>query len=438
MRAAIRWAIRELVRPRGPVRHRFYRASRSSRSGIALLMVMASMTLMIVLVTEMTFQATVRMQLGAHQRDEVKAEALAMTGYNLYRLVLTGSKSLGDSLAKFIDPSMLAMLGISGDSLWQMVPYINTGMMRMLLVSGGSPDEGDSPTTLTDEQVAESREDGGDDNFLDFDGDFYAEVSDEDRKINVSRFTATTAGDMANDATVNQLVGLMSGVIECPVALGAFGGPPPGGTAPTRDDVDQFFLDKNLDRMDLIGNLIDWGDADNLRIYRGGLEDNLYNVIEPEPYLPKNAPLDTFEEIRLIDGWNDDDVWERFGKQLTVYGSGKVNVTTAECGVMHALLASGLEPMPTSAEITRIQDAIQQQAMITPISSVSQLQDLIKGLGYTTKSTFSAMSSSESLVFRVTSTGQVGDAAVTVEAVIDYSGSGTQGLIGQVLYFRVK
>lgn len=437
--SALRWLWRELVRPRGPVAHRFYRPARGSRSGIALLMVMSSMALMIVIVTEMTFQATVRMQLGAHQRDEVKAEALAMTGYNLYRLVLTASKSLGDSLSKFVPQEFLSMLGINGDSLWQMVPYLNTGLMRMVFVAGGDMDAEDAAAPLTDEQVEESREDkGSKHNFLDFDGDFYATVTDEDRKINVSRFTATSAADMANDPTVQQLAGLMAGQVQCPAPLGPFGAPPATGTAPQSEDLDQFFADKNVDRMDLIGNLIDWTDADNLRIYRGGLEDSLYNVVEPEPYLPKNAPLDTFEEIRLIDGWNDDDVWERFGDKLTVYGSGKVNVTTAECGVMHGMLAAGLEPTPSSSEIARIQEYIQQQSAIQPITSVQALTEAIKATGYTPKPTFTAMSSAESLVFRVTSTGQVGDAAVTVEAVIDYSGTGTQGLLGKILYFRVK
>lgn len=63
----------ELVRPRGHVRHRFYRGGRRSESGIALLMVISSILLMTVLVTEIARGALVRVQLAAQQRDDVKA-----------------------------------------------------------------------------------------------------------------------------------------------------------------------------------------------------------------------------------------------------------------------------------------------------------------------------------------------------------------------------
>ena len=205
--------IKELTRPRGHKGHRFYRIQRSSRAGIALLLVMTSLMFMTVLMAEIGYAATVRLQLAAHQRDEAAAEGLAMTGVQIYRLILVASKQMGSD-SNMIGQALAGMGINAGDMLWQMLPYINTGLMRMIFVSGGSVDEGDVEDVkeqggLSEAQIAESRESvGRDKNFLDFDGDFFAEVVDEDRKINVTGITATTYSDLLADQNAIELYSL--------------------------------------------------------------------------------------------------------------------------------------------------------------------------------------------------------------------------------------
>ena len=72
----MRWLWRELTRPRGHTTHRFYRGGRGSRGGVALLLVLSNLLLMSVLVSEMTYTASVRVKLAVHERDEAKAEQL--------------------------------------------------------------------------------------------------------------------------------------------------------------------------------------------------------------------------------------------------------------------------------------------------------------------------------------------------------------------------
>jgi general secretion pathway protein K len=447
-RAKLAWVWWELTRPRGRTSHAFYRHSRRSQSGIALLIALSSIAFMTIIITEVAFASTVRLQLGAHQRDQVKAEALANTGVNLYRLILSASKGLGSGLKGMVPTEILTMLGLDGDSLWQMVPFLNTNMMRMLFVSGGSADEEEltdyAEEGLTDEQEAASREDkGSEHNFLDFDGDFAATVTDEDRKINVAKFTATSTADVASDPRVMELVGMMGGRRMCPSA--SITGPNQSATSlPTmseqdQEDLDQFFADKNIDRMDLIGNLVDWIDADNTRIYRGGSEDTLYNTLEREPYLPKNAPFDSMDEIRLVDGWNDDDVWEKFGKNLTVYGSGKINMQTADCDVRWGLIRAALNPTPNDGQMYQILQQLADQQVLTPFSDAKSYVTFLSQLpGYTVRPELTSAFGAESSVFRVTSTGTVGDATVTIDAVFDYSGTGAQGYIGKVVSWRIR
>jgi type II secretory pathway component PulK len=434
---AIRWVWRELTRPRGPVQHAFYRSRRRSKSGVALLIVITSLLFMTVLVTEIAFAATVRLQLGAHQRDEAKAEALAETGVYIYQLVLTASKGLGKNP---MIQQVEQMMGIDlGDALWQMIPFINTGMMRMIFVAGGDEDDIEDMSTegMSEEQLAESRESSGfDKNFLDFDGDFYAEVTDEDRKINVSRFTAVNRADLmaGTDPTAWQLYGLMSGVRTCPsYTLSADGTAQEDVASEEREDLDRFFLDRNLERWELVGNLADWTDADNSRVYDGGAEDSLYNALEKDPYLPKNAGFDSLDEIRLVEGWHRDDVWERFGGDITVYGNGKINVNTAECGVIWGLLKSYIQPN-SDGEVERAIRAIRENQAMQSFSSGTALVSFLEGQGFTVDPKMKSLVSAESKVFRVTSSGQVGDATVTVEAVLDYSSSQT----GKIVYWRVR
>lgn len=258
----------ELTRPRGHQRHRFYRVGRSSRAGVAMITVIAAITLLTVITTEIAYAATVRIKLAAHHRDEVAAEALAATGVNLYRLILMASKQIGRNpyIVEFG-----AMMGVNADTLWGMVPFINTQMMRMIFVTDGDLDEDEAALMqqegLTDEQLAESRE--GRRNFLDFDGDFSASIEDEARRIFVGNLKATSMAELIELHQVQELQGMMS-----------------------TEENRTFFLDNNMEKLELISNLVDWTDTDDVRLYQGGDEAAPYQKLD-SPYLPKNAPFDT-------------------------------------------------------------------------------------------------------------------------------------------------
>ena len=410
----------ELTRARGAVRHRYYRVVRSSRAGVALLMAMSSILLMSVLVTEIVHGATVRMSLAGHHRDEAKAEALAMSGLQFYRMILMASKAVGRNP---MIQSVSQYLGINGDSLWQLLPRFNTGLIRMVFVSGGDMDEEEAASLqaagLTDEQLAETRESRSSTkrNFLDFDGDFSAHVKDEARFIYVGGLQATDLGSLLMLHPVQQLQGMMN-----------------------KEEHNQFFYDNNMDRVELIANLVDWTDPDDLRLFQGGYEESLYDNLE-NPYRPKNAAFDTREEIRLVDGWHLDGVWERFGRYLTIYGDGKVNVNTAPRPVLRGLLTAYADGYYAEAQIDLWLDLLSEYRG-RPVSAdgvyfnnaqgfVSFMGDII---GMPLREDITQAITTESEVFRVVSTGEVGDARVEMIAVYDFS----QDPTGRVLHYRIR
>ncbi len=383
---------------------------RGDRRGIALIVVIGTIMFLTALVTDISFGARVRFLTATHERDEAQAYWLAVTGVNLYRLVLKANKEMGDN-------PMLAELGL-GDSLWQTIPFINTGLLRMFIASDGDVEEDELATfEQTGEVSEEVREESAEETtrfgsraFLDFDGDFMAAVEGEECGINVNKLAARSADDRPEDTTVGkQLVGLMSG-----------------------EENDQWLRDRNLDRLDLIGNLADWVDADtNVSSGKGGYEDDFYNS-QPQPYLSKNARFDTLTEIRLVEGWQDD-VFDRWGEQITIYGSGKINITCADDVVMAGLLQAHLTPRPTDSEVAAIIALVRDYASTASFRSGADFVDYLKNQGFTPDSELANEVGIKTNVFTITSTGTVGDATVQITAVVDYTSSGE----GTVLYWRV-
>ena len=400
--------INALTRPRGNRRRR--------RSGIALLVAVSTILVLTVVVTELSYTARVRYVLAAHEKERAQAYWVSQTGINIYKLLLTASKEMEKNSAL---GSMAGSFGINlGDALWQWVPIINTGLMRMIFASGGDVDdieddaieEFKSSGKVSEEIEQESREGGlfSDKNFLDFDGDFTAEVTDEDRKLNVS-LLGNSNGTVQESAIGQQLFGLMSG-----------------------EENDQWFRDQDIDRWDIIANLKDWVDSDAMGSGRsGGQEDSLYNNRE-SAYLAKNAPLDTFDEVRLVEGWQDS-VMERFGQQLTIHGMGKVNINTASDEVMIALLKAYVLPAPPDSECVRLLEQIREYMWFASFKDGKDFSKWLTNQGLTVSEDLAGQIGDSSKTFQVVSTGLVGDTSVTTTAIIDYNNS----TAGKVTYWRV-
>ena len=100
---------------------------------------------------------------------------------------------------------------------------------------------------------------------------------------------------------------------------------------------------------DLIDCFMDWTDADDDHRLNGAEEDDAY--YKGQGYAPKNAPLDTVDELLLIKGFTPEIVYggpapdpkspplQGIARLLTTFGDGKVNVNTASREVLLTLSA---------------------------------------------------------------------------------------------------
>src|SRR4029450_10464 len=147
---------------------------RRRRSGVALLMVVAVLMVMTTLITDVTYASRVRLLVSTHERDRAEAYYLARSGVLMYQLVLVADRYVKEQLGQYLGVSL---------SLWQMVPVINTGLMRMIFAAEGDKstvNQDEVNTFLTTGQVSETVADAaleesasgvfGDKAFLDFTG----------------------------------------------------------------------------------------------------------------------------------------------------------------------------------------------------------------------------------------------------------------------------
>lgn len=386
------------------------------RSGVALLVAITTVALLTIIVTEITYISRMRLMTATNQRDRVQAYWLAKSGTGIYQLVLAANKQLGKN-------EFIQQFGL-GDSLWQMVPSLNTGMMRMLFVadsSGSDVEEEDIESFKEDgmvsEKIAEESRSAGvfnDRNFLDFAGDFSAEISDMESKIDINQL-GSEGDNLQESPTAARLFALMSG-----------------------EENDQWFLERNIDRWEMIGNLKDWIDQDTYRSGGlGGQEDSLYANQDP-PYLSKNAKFDTTDEIRLVEGWHGE-LFEKFGEKLTIWSRGKFNLNSFDEEMHRALIRAAALSQPSDASLDMCFAGSQDSVLsVWDIASFNNGKDyasfVLSNCGIELDSSKITNVTKQSSVFEIVSTGMVGTSTVTITTIMDFSASG----IGKVKYIRIE
>lgn len=392
------------------------RRRRRDQRGVALLMVLAAIMTMTVLVTDISFGSRVRSLTAEHTRQQTQAYYLASSGIGIYRLILMANSQIARQ--PMLKTAMESMGIPSGDALWKMIPFINTGLLRMLLVAdGGDIEDADAEafqqTGQVSEQVAdESRGDGGhfaNRNFLDFEGDFSVTVRGEDCRPGVNQLAnRDPATPVQNTVVGQQIAALMSGEAN-----------------------DQWLRDRNLDKWDLIGNLADWVDTDDIVASgKGSYEDDFYNRGD-SPYLSKNARFDTQDELRLVEGWQDE-VYARFGSQISIYGGGKIDINCADDDGLKGICLGNISGCNDDTA-TRFVQAFHEAEATTAFTSGAVFVQWCEANGFTVSNPqLASMITTRNTTFTLTSTGLVGDASARITAVIDQSTD-----VGKILYWKV-
>jgi len=380
--------------------HRRLRRAARDRRGVALILTVSMTVLLTAVSLEFAYESRVELALAANARDAMRAEFLARSAVEFSRVLIHVQKTVIDRFKKQLPFPI---------QIWQIVP-IDSELARAL-TSGALGGEG----LFEGELEGFSLE--GAEGFGNFQGHFFAEIIDEDRKININMAQYKTQGQ--------QFRGLMLQLT----------GPAKYNFLFENPDRDGNFTD----REELIASIIDWIDADEERSgLSAGPEDDRYSTLD-DPYESKNAPLDTLHELHLVRGVNDE-FMHLFGEQLTIWGK-SINLLTADAPTIAALIRFSLpddDPMHSPAADLQVLElayefvALRNDELL--INSVKDFVNYLKADGVNVnESKLGRVAGVESSVFTIKAVGEVGQAVTRINAVVDAS----QVPGGKIVYWRV-
>ncbi len=381
--------------------------------------------------------------------DKVKSKYLAMSSINFSLLLLTIQKRMIDPLNKNFKMNF---------QIWQQLP-VSSELLSMVF-------DGDSEffksmigmddTENNDEQNDSAKEqyekranqkskidekiktrdkktenDAGmktdDDgkmkfeNKFKFDGDFFAEITDENRKYNVNIFKHRSGqtGDRRIELNLTSL-------FNQPEYKTFFENPRENDTVIPPEEV--------------VASIKDWVDSDDNRSgFNGGAEDDRYQYLKHK-YRNKNDTLTSFQELYMIYGI-DDDFMANFGESLTVYGKNEININTCDETVLRSIILgiakNDTSPTyfePYSQEMALLVSKILEFRTLAPFSKTDDLYNIINSVeGISVdpikKNKFKLTTTSN--IFKITGYGTLHEAVSKIIVVVD-----TSNPTKQYLYYR--
>lgn len=284
------------------------RHPRGSRrqAGVALLMVITAITILALVLVEFSGSTRTHLDQGVNLRDEARASALAETALVLSRACLD-PQSWGPmaALQEKVDLQTLCdiLLGV-----------IIRGRVD-LPVGGLSVElEGIQGVGLARGDVEEVK------------------LTPEESFIGIAGLYCE--GGQVQCGTRNQTIKQLRSLLCDPKVAHLFEREQPDG--------------KEYTRAEVIGNLIDWIDPDDSRVYidpatfiptgeGAGEGEDSYLKSAGLDYRSKDAPFDSIEELRMVRGISDE-LFDYLKDKISVHSAGKININSASADVIATLL----------------------------------------------------------------------------------------------------
>jgi len=409
---------------RGRARQRQKRRARER--GIAIIMVVAAISVLTVMLAQFQDDTSAAVASATADRDSVKAEYMARSAVNLARLLIA------------MEPTVRAAISPLYTLMKSKPPQLPVWEFSDKLLAAFNDQDSvkDFGTTLgLDLKLGKNLGLVG--------GKFELVIVDEDAKIDVN---LGAANDIAHIRLAKELMGLMAPIQYDPMFQ-------------QRDANGQFH-----DRLQTCQAIIDWADVDELAFScdtatnatpSSGVEDSSYALL-PKPLRRKNAPYDSLEELHVINGVTDD-FWSTFvdpdpsspkKRVVTVWGTGLVNVNTANAQTLLAVTCAGaptadmcVDPNQASAFLLGVTMA-RSITMGAPIfGSTQDYLQMVKGQGqlgpmlalmgmkpvkFQSESEFLKSITTESKMFSIYAVGVIKgykrETRTAIHAVIDFRG----------------
>lgn len=404
-----------------------------SECGMALILVLGAIIVISVAVIEFAYNTNVNYHLARNEADRLKAMYLAKSAYNFMLVEMKFDKVFrqvvqSNNLGQFLG-------GNANLPLCQQFP-LSTGLIRAVFLdeegAADLPEELKGMISAADKSSASE--------FLAFDGDFDGECFDESTKINLNVFARLNPLQRAEEEA--------NTYDEAKLDLIRFIG---------RDAYKEVFEELKVNIPEVVRNIADWVDSNEsineMRGVESGPESMVYERKDLK-YPIKNREFFSLDEVFLVDGVVDD--WfTPLRKYFTIYGSGKVNVCSADEMVVRNVIRRYVEGNPSFPSISlneeetmsklvqAVSDGCAMGGMGNQLTEqiASSLDAAIGAIGAVSETTrssssgFASLISNESRFFSFLLTGAVGDVSVTIKAAVDAASGDPRGW--KLLYWRI-
>lgn len=303
-----------------PIKRKRRRKSRAKERGIALVMVMGAIAILTVMLAEFQDETSAELAAATAQRDSLQAEYMARSAVNLSRLLIASEPTM----RKAISPLFMMMK--------KTPPQLPVWEFSDRLLGAFNDEESSKDFARTvGIDISQGKNLGMPG------GRYELVIVDEDAKINVN---LGAANDIAHIRLAKEIMGLIA-----PLQYNAL--------FEQRDGAGQFH-----DRLSTCAAIIDWADVDEqlfncdvqqtTSAQNSGVEDAWYQLL-PKPYRRKNSPFDSLDELHMVRGVSEN-FWSTFvdpdptnpkKRVVTVWGSGAVNVNTANAQTLLGIVCAG-------------------------------------------------------------------------------------------------
>lgn len=283
------------------------------QKGIALFIALMTISMMIMMIADMIISSSVNLELSISTRDRIKSEYLAKSGQNLAVFLTSASWGIDLFRASDLAGPAKAEPSDSDSSLWaslNKLPPIGSSTVKLALAATKGDEDPLGIKGIFSEDLANQMQQ--------FEDSFSIKITDESSKINLSLCKKQTT------CPIDQMISLFS----CPA--------------------EKAFLEKyNLTPETLAYRIYDFISEGDKPSQQSGYsdKDSPYSRFQP-PYKARRMPLDSVEELKLVEGFNDA-IYDVFSPYLTVYPyyarwtnrkAPGININTAKTELLSCLL----------------------------------------------------------------------------------------------------
>lgn len=255
-----------------------YAAAPEGKRGIALIIAIMIISVMMLFTSDLILTSQVNISLATSARDNIKAEYMAKSGLNVSLLLLASD------LAYDLYNSKITKGGGLSDGLgdiWSAMNGLPIGGETLEML--GQFQESFDLSAVMDNKII--------DQLKLFDGAFVLDVSDESQRINLN---------LCRTGRCVETTAMLELLFSCPA--------------------EKAFLDeKKLNGTEMSYRIKDWIDENSTAEDASGYNDENEPYTKREPKMfAKNAQMDSLEEIRQIEGW-DEEMHAVFSPFLTIF-----------------------------------------------------------------------------------------------------------------------